>query len=113
MKGKPSNYENATKLVSFGAHRSKCGSRYPQCGQSALESESNRKRQWDGLLAEETAKPAPEARMNVDSNGVILKGYDPVAYFTRHPARQRQPGNSGRIRGCDLLFRFRGRQSRV
>ena len=38
------------------------------------------------VLAEETTKPAPKARMNVDSNGVILKGYDPVAYFTRHQA---------------------------
>jgi hypothetical protein len=27
-----SNYENATDLVSFGSHRSNCGSRYPQCG---------------------------------------------------------------------------------
>ena len=36
------------------------------------------------VLAEETAKPAPKARMNVDSKGVILNGYDPVAYFTRH-----------------------------
>jgi YHS domain-containing protein len=38
------------------------------------------------VLAEEAAKPASKARMNVDSNGVILKGYDPVAYFTRHQA---------------------------
>jgi YHS domain-containing protein len=43
------------------------------------------------VLAEETAKPAPKAGMNVDSNGVILKGYDPVAYFTRHQAVKGNP----------------------
>jgi hypothetical protein len=36
------------------------------------------------VLAEQSTKPAPKARVNVDSNGVILKGYDPVAYFTQH-----------------------------
>src|ERR1700751_5994876 len=36
------------------------------------------------VLAEQSAKPAPKARLNVDSNGVILKAYDPVAYFTQH-----------------------------
>ena len=34
-----SNYENATDLVSFGSHRSNCGSGYPQCGQFVPESE--------------------------------------------------------------------------
>ena len=43
------------------------------------------------VLAEATSKPAPKARMNVDSNGVILKGYDPVAYFTRHEAVKGNP----------------------
>jgi YHS domain-containing protein len=43
------------------------------------------------ILAEETAKPAAKARMNVDSNGVILNGYDPVAYFTRHQAVKGNP----------------------
>jgi hypothetical protein len=41
------------------------------------------------VLAEETANPAAKARMNVDSNGVILNGYDPVAYFYPSPGRQR------------------------
>src|SRR5499427_10074029 len=43
------------------------------------------------VLAEKTAKPAAKARMDVDSTGVILKGYDPVAYFTRHQAVKANP----------------------
>ena len=43
------------------------------------------------VVLAETVKPAPKARMNVDSNGVILKGYDPVAYFTRHQAVKGNP----------------------
>jgi YHS domain-containing protein len=43
------------------------------------------------VLAEKTAKPALKRRMNVDSNGVVLKGYDPVAYFTRHQAVKGNP----------------------
>ena len=52
------------------------------------------------VLAEETAKPAPKARMNVDSNGVILKGYDPVAYFTRHQAVKGNPAIQIRFGGA-------------
>ena len=43
------------------------------------------------VLAEETAKSTRKTRMNVDKNGVVLKGYDPVAYFTRHQAIKGNP----------------------
>ena len=56
------------------------------------------------VLAEETAKPAPKARMNVDSNGVILKGYDPVAYFTRHQAVKGNPAIQIRFGGASYYF---------
>ena len=56
------------------------------------------------VLAEETAKPAPKARMNVDSNGVILKGYDPVAYFTRHQAVKGNPAIQTRFGGAIYYF---------
>jgi YHS domain-containing protein len=56
------------------------------------------------VLAEETAKPAPKARMNVDSNGVILKGYDPVAYFTRHHAVKGNPAIQTRFGGAIYYF---------
>jgi YHS domain-containing protein len=36
------------------------------------------------VLAEKTVQSDQKAKVNVDSNGVILKGYDPVAYFTQH-----------------------------
>ncbi len=56
------------------------------------------------VLAEETAKPAPKARMNVASNGVILKGYDPVAYFTRHQAVKGNPAIQTRFGGAIYNF---------
>src|SRR3984957_15892428 len=56
------------------------------------------------VLAEETAKPAPKARMNVDSNGVILKGYDPVAYFTRQQAVKGNPAIQTRFGGAIYYF---------
>jgi YHS domain-containing protein len=56
------------------------------------------------ILAEETAKPAPKVRMNVDSNGVILKGYDPVAYFTRHQAVKGNPAIQTRFGGAIYYF---------
>jgi YHS domain-containing protein len=56
------------------------------------------------VLAEKTAKPAPKARMNVDSNGVILKGYDPVAYFTRHQAVKGNPAIQTSYGGAIYYF---------
>ena len=56
------------------------------------------------VLAEKTAKPAPKARINVDSNGVILMGYDPVAYFTRHQAVKGNPAIQARFGGAIYYF---------
>jgi len=56
------------------------------------------------VLAEETAQPARKARLNVDSNGVILKGYDPVAYFTRHQAVKGNPAIQTRFGGAIYYF---------
>ncbi len=55
------------------------------------------------VLAEETAERASEARMNVDSNGVILKGYDAVAYFTRHQAVKGNPAIQTRFGGQSTI----------
>jgi YHS domain-containing protein len=56
------------------------------------------------VLAEETAKPASKPRLNVDSSGVILKGYDPVAYFTRHQAVKGNPAIRARFGGATYYF---------
>jgi YHS domain-containing protein len=56
------------------------------------------------VLAEQSAKPAPNARLNVDSNAVILKGYDPVAYFTRHQAVKGNPTIQTRFGGAIYDF---------
>jgi YHS domain-containing protein len=56
------------------------------------------------VLAEQSTKPAVKARLNVDSNGVILKGYDPVAYFTRHQAVRGNPAVQTRFGGAIYYF---------
>jgi YHS domain-containing protein len=56
------------------------------------------------VLAEQSAKAAPKARVNVDSNGIILKGYDPVAYFTRHQAVKGNPAIQTRFGGATYYF---------
>ena len=56
------------------------------------------------VLTEQSVKPAPKARVNVDSNGVILKGYDPVAYFTRHQAIKGNPAIQTRFGGATYYF---------
>ena len=56
------------------------------------------------VLAEQSTKPAPKARVNVDSNGVILKGYDPVAYFTRHQAVKGNPAIQTKFGGATYYF---------
>jgi YHS domain-containing protein len=52
------------------------------------------------VVLPETAK----ARMNVDKKGVILKGYDPVAYFTRHQAVKGNPSIQTRFGGAIYYF---------
>jgi YHS domain-containing protein len=56
------------------------------------------------VLAEQNAKAAPKARLNVDSNGVILKGYDAVAYFTRHQAVKGDPAIRTSFGGATYYF---------
>ena len=56
------------------------------------------------VVLEETAKSVPKPKMNVDSNGVILKGYDPVAYFTRHQAVKGNPSIQTRFGGAIYYF---------
>jgi YHS domain-containing protein len=56
------------------------------------------------VLAEESAKPATKTRMDVDSNGVILKGYDPVAYFTSHQAVKGNPAIQTKFGGATYYF---------
>jgi YHS domain-containing protein len=56
------------------------------------------------VLAEQSVEPAPKARLNLDSNGVILKGYDTVAYFTRHQAVKGDPAIQSRFGGAIYYF---------
>jgi YHS domain-containing protein len=56
------------------------------------------------VLAEETAKSLPKTKINVNKNGVVLKGYDPVAYFTRHQAVKGNPAIQTRFGGAIYHF---------
>ena len=56
------------------------------------------------VLAEETTKSVPKTKVNVDANGVILRGYDPVAYFTHHQAVKGNPAIQTRFGGAIYYF---------
>src|SRR5260370_15918301 len=56
------------------------------------------------VLPEKTAKSVLKTKMNVDTNGVILKGYDPVAYFTRHQAVKGNPSIQTSLGGAIYHF---------
>src|SRR5205823_5076713 len=52
--------------------------------------------------ARKGAKAAP--KLNVDKNGVILKGYDPVAYFKQGKAVKGNPSISSTYHGATYYF---------
>ena len=56
------------------------------------------------VLAEEATKSGQKTKANVDGNGVILKGYDPVAYFTRHQAVKGKPSIQSSFGGAIYHF---------
>jgi YHS domain-containing protein len=66
----------------------------------------------DPLLAQaETGskKTGPQApKLNVDQNGVILKGYDPVAYFKQNKAVKGDPKYSSSYGGATYHFASKG-----
>jgi len=61
------------------------------------------------LLAQRATATAKKAgvkapKVNVDQNGVILKGYDPVGYFKEHHAVKGDPKFSSTYRGATYYF---------
>jgi YHS domain-containing protein len=54
--------------------------------------------------APKKAKAGKRAGPNVDQNGVILKGYDPVAYFKKGKAVKGNPKNSSSFEGATYYF---------
>jgi YHS domain-containing protein len=61
------------------------------------------------LLAQGTTATAKKGgakapKVNVDKNGVILKGYDPVGYFKEHRAVKGDPKFSSTYRGATYYF---------
>jgi YHS domain-containing protein len=59
------------------------------------------------LLAQNTTvkkSKAGKSRLNVDKNGVILKGYDPVAYFRQGKAVKGSAAHSSSFGGATYYF---------
>ena len=52
------------------------------------------------VVLPETAK----AGMNVDANGILLNGYDPVAYFTVHKGIKGNPSIKSSFKGAIIHF---------
>ena len=74
---------------------------------SASEAQSLKSNFTGPLLAEAgTAKKstAQGPKVNVDQNGVILKGYDPVAYFQQNRAVKGDPKYSSSFGGVTYYF---------
>ena len=63
------------------------------------------------VLAEKSATSVPKAGMNVDANGIFIKGYDPVAYFTVHKAVKGNPSIKSNFRGAIIQLRIGGQQT--
>jgi len=63
------------------------------------------------VVLAETATSVPRGGMNVDANGIFIKGYDPVAYFTVHKAVKGNPSIKSNFRGAIIQLRIGGQQS--
>jgi YHS domain-containing protein len=89
-------------------HRGHRGSGSRQCIQfvplPALKPDSNHKRQRHRCTGRRTANAVSKGKVNVDRNGVILKGYDPVAYFTLHRAVKGKPSIQSGFGGAIYHF---------
>jgi YHS domain-containing protein len=69
--------------------------------QNAAEKGSDNPAQDD---SQKVAKSAPKTKVNVDSQGVILKGYDVVAYFKQGRPVKGNPGFESTYQGATYLF---------
>jgi YHS domain-containing protein len=56
------------------------------------------------VLAEETTTSPPNSGMNVDANGILINGYDPVAHFTVHKAIKGNPSIKSSFRDAIIYF---------
>ena len=74
------------------------------CRDSLLNPTAMAKAKGVVVLAEKTATSAPKSGMNVDANGILIKGYDPVAYFTLHKAVKGNPSLKSNFRGAIIHF---------
>lgn len=70
------------------------------CSRIRLKSRKTKASSW----WKKSVKSRQKAKVNVDSNGVILKGYDPVAYFTRHQAVKGKPSIQSSFGGATYHF---------
>jgi YHS domain-containing protein len=85
--------------------------RVPAAGQQQPESANNVIGKDQMLLAQadtsgqkKTHAGKKRPLVNVDKNGVILKGYDPVAYFTQSKAVKGNPKYSSKYGGATYYF---------
>jgi YHS domain-containing protein len=74
-----------------------------QCGQTTytIASDSMQLAQADTT---DSGKAKSGPKLNVDANGVILKGYDPVAYFKQGKAVKGRPSIKSTYNGATYLF---------
>ena len=54
--------------------------------------------------AQETSEPATKVLVNTDKNGLALRGYDPVAYFTNNEPAKGSKKHTSVYRGATYRF---------
>jgi YHS domain-containing protein len=75
-----------------------------QAPQPAQNTPGNRPEVLPEKAAPSDAKGTTTTKVNVDSQGVILKGYDPVAYFKQRKPVKGDPAIESTYQGATYLF---------
>ena len=93
----------AVVLVASSTGVAEDGPRWPEPANSGIGKDQMLLAQTDTSIQKGTAaKKRP--LVNVDKNGVILKGYDPVAYFEQNRAVKGSPKYSSRYEDATYYF---------
>jgi YHS domain-containing protein len=80
------------------------GQQWPESANNPVGKEQMLLAQTDALVQTKTDAGKKRPLVNVDKNGVILKGYDPVAYFKQRRAVKGNPQYSSKYGGATYYF---------
>jgi YHS domain-containing protein len=73
-------------------------------GKQTADDAQNTSANGQSLVTQNSATKEPNGKINVDGNGVILKGYDAVAFFEQGKPVKGNPAIKGSYQGATYLF---------